>query len=83
MSSLSSISPEQPGLPGGGRLELIRQAQLVAGTMALLGATLGFFVAPGFIALAALVGIGLIHAGATGMCGMARLLALMPWNRRE
>ena len=28
------------------------------------------------------VGAGLFVAGATGFCGMARLLAVMPWNRR-
>ena len=28
------------------------------------------------------IGAGLLVAGATGFCGMARLLALMPWNRR-
>ena len=26
--------------------------------------------------------IGLIVAGITGFCGMAKVLALMPWNRR-
>jgi hypothetical protein len=28
------------------------------------------------------VGAGLTVAGVTGFCGMARLLALLPWNRR-
>jgi hypothetical protein len=27
------------------------------------------------------MGLGLINAGATGWCGMAMLLAKMPWNR--
>ena len=36
-----------------------------------------------FYVLSGFVGTGLILAGATGFCGMARLLALMPWNRRE
>ena len=26
---------------------------------------------------------GLTFAGVTGFCGMARLLATMPWNRRQ
>ena len=26
--------------------------------------------------------LGLLFAGASGFCGMARLLGLMPWNRR-
>jgi hypothetical protein len=28
-----------------------------------------------------LTGLGLINAGVTGWCGMAMLLAKMPWNR--
>jgi hypothetical protein len=32
--------------------------------------------------LSGFVGAGLVFAGVTGFCGMARLLALMPWNRR-
>jgi hypothetical protein len=28
------------------------------------------------------VGAGLTFAGISGFCGMAHLLALMPWNRR-
>lgn len=63
-------------------LELMRQVQLVAGGLALLGAMLGFLVAPGFYALSAFVGAGLMVAGATGWCGMATLLRRMPWNRR-
>lgn len=63
-------------------LELMRQVQLAAGALALLGVVLGFLVGPGFFALSAFVGAGLMLAGATGWCGMARLLRHMPWNRR-
>lgn len=63
-------------------LELIRQVQLAAGGLALLGVVLGFLVAPGFFVLSGIVGAGLMVAGATGWCGMARLLRVMPWNRR-
>ncbi|WEK43882.1 MAG: rhodanese family protein [Candidatus Sphingomonas colombiensis] len=65
-------------------LELMRQVQLVAGGLILLGVVLGFLVAPalfGLSALSAFVGAGLMTAGATGWCGMARLLRVMPWNR--
>jgi hypothetical protein len=48
----------------------------------LIGVILGALVAPGFYALSAFVGAGLLVAGVTGFCGMARVLALMPWNRR-
>ncbi|PZP63873.1 MAG: hypothetical protein DI604_27565, partial [Delftia acidovorans] len=30
----------------------------------------------------AFVGCGLIVAGATGFCGLARMLMKAPWNRR-
>ena len=62
-------------------LEIMRQVQIAAGSLVLLGVLLGWLVAPGFFALAAFVGAGLTFAGATGFCGMARLLMLAPWNR--
>lgn len=62
-------------------LELMRQVQMAAGGLILVGALLGTLVHPGFWGLSAFVGAGLFVAGATGFCGMARLLALAPWNR--
>jgi rhodanese-related sulfurtransferase len=63
-------------------IDIIRQVQIVAGSLVLLGVVLGAFVAPGFYALSGFVGAGLVFAGTTGFCGMAHLLLLMPWNRR-
>jgi rhodanese-related sulfurtransferase len=62
-------------------IELMRQVQMTAGGLILVGAALGLLVHPAFWGLAAFVGAGLFVAGATGFCGMARVLALMPWNR--
>lgn len=62
-------------------IELMRQVQMVAGGLILLGAILGTWVHPGFWGLSAFVGAGLFLAGLTGFCGMARILALAPWNR--
>lgn len=63
------------------RLPLIRQVQIVVGTV-VLGSTLAaYFVAPGWGFIATFMGAGLLVAGATGFCGLANLLALMPWNR--
>lgn len=62
-------------------LPLMRQVQIAAGLMILLGVLLGALVAPAFYALAAFVGAGLMLAGITGFCGLAALLAKMPWNR--
>jgi rhodanese-related sulfurtransferase len=62
-------------------IELMRQVQMTAGGLILVGAALGLLVHPAFWGLSAFVGAGLFFAGATGFCGMARLLAVMPWNR--
>lgn len=62
-------------------LELIRQVHIAAGGLILTGAVIGSFVHPAGWTLSAVVGAGLMIAGLTGFCGMARLLATMPWNR--
>jgi rhodanese-related sulfurtransferase len=63
-------------------IDIMRQVQIAAGSLVLAGVLLGAFVAPGFYALSGFVGAGLLFAGVSGFCGMARLLAVMPWNRR-
>jgi rhodanese-related sulfurtransferase len=62
-------------------LELQRQVQIAAGSMVLTGTLLGLFVSPWLLVIPAFVGGGLIVAGVTGFCGMARLLMWAPWNR--
>ena len=62
-------------------LEIMRQVQIAAGALTVIGVALGWFVHPAFFALSAFVGMGLTFAGATGWCGMAMLLKIMPWNR--
>ena len=62
-------------------IEIMRQVQITAGSLVVLGVVLALTVAPAFIALSAFVGAGLTFAGVSGWCGMAKLLALMPWNR--
>jgi hypothetical protein len=81
MSMLVSKSTAAQQAAGSIGAEPMRQAQIVGGTLVLTGAALGLLVSPAFIALCALVGIGLLHAGLSGACGMARLLSLLPWNR--
>ena len=66
----------------GAPIEMQRQVMIAAGSLVLLGTILSLISAPAWIALAIFVGAGLTFAGATGFCGMARILALMPWNRR-
>lgn len=62
-------------------IEMQRQVQITAGVLILLGAILGTSVSPWAYLLSAGVGVGLIFAGISGFCGMARLLKQMPWNR--
>ena len=64
-------------------IEIMRQVQMVAGVLVLLGICLSWAVNPAFLALTAFVGSGLVVAGVTGWCGMARLLSLLPWNRKS
>lgn len=63
------------------KLDIMRQVQIVAGSLILLGVILGLSVHIGFIGLSAFVGAGLTFAGLTGWCGMAMLLGKMPWNK--
>ena len=63
-------------------LELLRQVQIAAGGLAFFGTLLGLFVSPWFLIVPLVVGAGLMNAGLTGFCGMARVLLRMPWNRR-
>jgi len=75
---------EQLGLPVercGKALSLERQVQIAIGSLLILKVLLGFSVHELFFAMIAMIGIGLIVAGTTRWCGMARLIALLPWNR--
>jgi len=63
------------------RIGVMRQVQMVAGTLVLLGVLLGVLVSPWLLGLSGLVGAGLVFAGASGWCGMAKLLGRAPWNR--
>lgn len=63
-------------------ISLQRQVQIVAGSLVLLGLLLGWLVSPWFVLLSAFVGAGLTFAGLSGTCGLANLLARLPYNRR-
>jgi rhodanese-related sulfurtransferase len=60
---------------------LSAQVMIVAGLAVLAGAGLGAAVSPWFLALAGAIGAGLLLAGLTGHCPMARILRTAPWNR--
>lgn len=74
------------GLPvvrGKGVIAIERQVQIAIGTLVILKVVFGFAISPLFFALIALMGGGLIFAGLTQNCAMAKLIARMPWNQRE
>jgi rhodanese-related sulfurtransferase len=62
-------------------LGIMRQVQIAAGILILLGVLFSYVISPFFIILTIFVGSGLIFAGITGFCGMAKLLFYMPWNK--
>ncbi len=62
-------------------LPLMRQVQITVGFISALGAVLALAANPLFAIIPLAIGCGLMFAGITGMCGMALLLAKMPWNR--
>lgn len=63
-------------------LPIMRQVQIVAGALVVLGIGLGAAVHPALYGLAGFVGAGLLFAGITGWCGMAVFLGQLPYNKR-
>ncbi len=62
-------------------LPLDRQVQLTIGICLISASLLGYFVSSSFFLLTGFFGAGLTFAGLTGTCGMAMLIAKMPWNQ--
>jgi len=62
-------------------LPLDRQVQLTIGLGVLIGSLLAYFVNPLFTILTGFFGAGLTFAGASGHCGLAMVMAKMPWNQ--
>jgi len=64
-------------------ISIMRQVQITAGSLVVLGTVLGALVSPWWLILSGFVGSGLVFAGVSNTCGMALLLARMPWNRGQ
>jgi len=64
-------------------LPLMRQVQITIGAVSATGAALALTVNPKFAFIPLLTGCGLLFAGITGFCGLALLLAKMPWNKKS
>ncbi|MCF6325414.1 MAG: DUF2892 domain-containing protein [Gammaproteobacteria bacterium] len=65
-----------------GTLPIMRQVQVTAGILILIGTLGSLFLTSSFIWLAVFVGAGLTFSGLSGWCGMAILLGHMPWNKK-
>ncbi|MGQ4646340.1 rhodanese-like domain-containing protein [Lyngbya aestuarii] len=63
-------------------ISMMRQVQIVAGSLVVAGTLLGVLVSPGFLILSGFVGAGLAFAGITNTCLLAMLLAKLPYNQQ-
>ncbi len=80
-----TLAWERAGLPvvrGRKTMALERQVRIAAGGIAFTGAVLALAIHPYFAGISAFIGAGLVFSGVTETCGMGRVLARMPWNRR-
>lgn len=62
-------------------LSIMQQVQLIVGVMVVLGVVLALTLSPFYALISGFFGLGLIFAGLTGTCGMAKLLSYLPFNR--
>lgn len=74
-AGLPVVTPPRQVLP------LMRQVQITIGAGVLTGSILAWTVHPAFVGIPAFFGAGLMFAGLSGWCGLALLLAKMPWNK--
>ena len=58
-----------------------RQVRAGAGSLVLISLALARWVSPDFLLMTGFVGAGLVFAGVTDICLMARVLSKLPWNR--
>lgn len=75
------IAAGRPVVRGTERISLERQVRIAAGGLAATGGILALIASPLFALLPAIVGSGLVSAGLTSTCGMAMVLAKLPYNR--
>ena len=65
----------------GSSLTIMRQVMIAAGVLILAGSLGSLYLQHGLIWLCVFVGAGLLFAGVSGICFMARMLSYMPWNK--
>jgi rhodanese-related sulfurtransferase len=70
-----------PVMSNGFVLPLDRQVQLTIGIALVVASGMAFAFSLWFALVTGALGLGLTMAGATGFCGLARILAYAPWNK--
>ncbi len=81
-----TLAWQKAGLPVnrcGNAISLERQVQITIGVLLVLKVIFGFTVHELFFAAIPFIGAGLIFAGISNWCGLARLIAVMPWNQNR
>lgn len=79
--TMACVTAGLPVVRGKKAVSLERQVRITAGSIVLTGAVLAWFVHPAFVGLSGFIGAGLVFSGITDTCGMAMVLAKMPWNQ--
>jgi rhodanese-related sulfurtransferase len=64
-------------------IPLMRQVQIVVGGVVLGSSLMAWSGYTQWIWVSAFIGAGLLFAGLTGFCGLALVLARMPWNQKK
>jgi rhodanese-related sulfurtransferase len=77
------LSGNPSSLANGNVISVERQVQIAIGVLLVLKVFFGFTIHELFFAMIPLIGVGLIFAGATRWCGMARLVGMLPWNHNS
>ena len=70
------------GVKTNNKMPIIQQVMITAGSLVLFGSIFGF-ISPIFSLISIFVGGGLVYAGVSGNCLMAKILAKMPWNQAQ
>ena len=63
------------------KISIMRQVQMIVGSLVMLCVLLGFTGVSAAFLFAGIFGAALFFAGLTGWCGLAMMLAKMPWNK--
>lgn len=63
-------------------IDIQRQVQITTGLLILIGLLLGYTISTWFFLISTAIGMGLVFAGISGYCGLAKVLMKAPWNTK-